>query len=268
LACSGIADQQRRGNTITVGWIRSTQNPQLFTHQGDVIFSSREKQPPGTKAIPGVIQQNLGRIVGWIGAESIKEDVFANTVAEAVVQLAKALNVTRASVWALHAHEIDDDDLALEEIVVEFHMLSMLGDEDGVRKIAGIYSRSLCGHQCRYTAYDDRNNNNNNEPKVPLQHLPPLKSRRGGGRFNPLRQSSGSQPACAIPGQHYGSIISRKGTALPGTIPYNIRSFPDVLELTRMNPHNTVNVSEVLIAMLRLADRGRSGGHRPSCIQE
>src|SRR5262245_45894593 len=101
---------------------------ELVIDRPDVLRLSGHEGPSGAGAErPGILLEPLGRIVLRVDRHRNHEDVAAHEVAELLLDLRHAGGRQRADVAAAGVDEADDDDLALDQVVVEPHRLAVLG---------------------------------------------------------------------------------------------------------------------------------------------
>src|SRR5262249_2033726 len=84
----------------------------------------------------GIVLEPLRRIALGIDRHRDEEEIAAHLLAELVLHLPQSHRGDRANVLAARIDEVDDDDLAFEEIVVKAHRLSILRDHRQVGEVA------------------------------------------------------------------------------------------------------------------------------------
>src|SRR6476646_4625081 len=131
-----ITDQEMGNMAICIhgrGGIYS----QPLAQKNNVLFLPRQKGParPHMKLLH-VSPQYFWCVVLRINANGIKKDIFAYSVTQLLLHLRQARRFKRTCVVARGVNEIDGDDLALDQIVIEMDPFSVLSDELDVGEVA------------------------------------------------------------------------------------------------------------------------------------
>lgn len=133
-----IANEQAGSVAVFIRGIRVGIEAELFADEVDIGFFPGEEQPAGASVkFFGVFFEDLRRIAFGVDANRVEKNVFADAVSEQVLDLGEASGFERACVFAVSVDEIDGDNFAFEEIVIEVDSGAVLGGEGDIGEIAG-----------------------------------------------------------------------------------------------------------------------------------
>src|SRR4051794_34709866 len=85
----------------------------------------------------GIRLQRRRGVPFGIDAQRVKEDIASEMVAQDLLYLCEARRLERTGVAALGVHQVDDEPLALQKVVVEAHGLPVLSRERNIREVIG-----------------------------------------------------------------------------------------------------------------------------------
>src|SRR6266700_1038021 len=138
LAARLVADHEAGAVPVSRQRVAATRQPQLFGDAFDVVLLAGEKQPAGSDMkLLGIGLEHGGRVPLGIDADRVEEEVFADAVAEQLLDLDQPRRLERALILAAGVDEVDRYLLALEQIVVDENGRPVLRDQRHVRKIVG-----------------------------------------------------------------------------------------------------------------------------------
>src|SRR5207302_11422909 len=89
---------------------------------------------PGSKGL-GIALEDLWRVVRGIQGDRIQEDVAPHARAERRLDARQVRGRDGAELTTAREHEVDRDDLALYEIVVEPYTAALVGDQGDVGQV-------------------------------------------------------------------------------------------------------------------------------------
>src|SRR5262249_39650087 len=137
-----VSNQQMRCMPIEVPAGRG-RDACIFTHTKavsekiDVLLLSREESPTRASVKPArVFLQNGRRIVARIDTDRIEEDVLAHSLAEQLPHLSQTGRLERTGKLAVGIDEIEGNDLAFDQIIIEADPLTLLRCQNDVGKMA------------------------------------------------------------------------------------------------------------------------------------
>src|SRR3954452_8771857 len=85
----------------------------------------------------GIRLQRRRGVPFGIDAQRVKEDIASEMVAQDLLYLCEARGLERTGVAALGIHQVDDEPLAFQQIVVEAYCLPVLSRERNVGEVIG-----------------------------------------------------------------------------------------------------------------------------------
>src|SRR5215210_1442968 len=132
-AAALVADDEE----VLVGLRRLDVVAELAQGRVDVLLGAGEEVPARTRLEAGRVLLELGgRVVHRVDADREEVDVLAEAVAEPVLDLREVGAHDRAGAGAAREHEVDDHDLAAEEIAVQAPGLPVLVDQGDLAEVA------------------------------------------------------------------------------------------------------------------------------------
>src|SRR5437879_4000383 len=119
---------------------------QLATKRFDVIGFPGQEQPARLDPVAfGVIAQHFGCVLFRLEGEGIHENIAPNAIPKSLLHLHQVRRLTRATTLACCVHEIDQQDLALDQIIVEPHSLALVSPQNDVGEVARSRPGARCG---------------------------------------------------------------------------------------------------------------------------
>src|SRR5262252_10350459 len=95
----------------------------------DIFWLSGHESPSRTRLkCLRIFFQALRRISLRVDGHREHKDIFADEIANLVLDLRQSRRRQRTNIGATRVDEADDDDLALDQVIVESHRFSILGD--------------------------------------------------------------------------------------------------------------------------------------------
>src|SRR4051812_12825811 len=98
---------------------------------------ARQEGPAGAYRVAlGVVAQHLWRVLDGIKRERVHENVAAYPIAEQLLHPQQVRRDRNTDPAASRVHEVEKDDLVLDEVLVQADRLSLVRDEPQVREVA------------------------------------------------------------------------------------------------------------------------------------
>lgn len=133
--CGLIADHQAQG-VIGERLLLRADHAELFANEADIRLGTGQELPAGADVEAlRIFGQDLRRIHLGIDRDGIEVHVLADTVLEQVVHLGDACRLQRTGIRTAGVDEVDQHDLALQQVVEEAHVLALMRREFDVREV-------------------------------------------------------------------------------------------------------------------------------------
>src|SRR6185437_5848596 len=202
--------------TRCVGDGRVLTQSESIGKQIDFLFLPGEEGPARSRMeFVGVFLQDRRRVMVWIDADRVEEDVLADSRAQKLLHLRQASGLERAGKLTLGVDEVDGDNPVLDQVVVKPNAPAVLSGEDHIWKVVRTKPASV-----RRASVPDyrRDNDKDDRPDRHIRfHNAPGRMSSGDSKVTPVGETIGvgSGRMNGVPGS---SISHRRSIALSSCI--------------------------------------------------